>query len=407
MPTQKKETVEGTTTTYGYHYDLAGRLISVKQDDVVVEAYTYDDNGNRLSANTANGSVIGNYDDQDRLTQYGNATYTYTENGELRRKDDNGQVTEYNYDVLGNLRSVQLPNGNKIEYVIDARNRRIGKKVNGVLTQAFLYQGSLNPVAELDGNGNVVSQFVYGSKANVPDYMLRDGKTYRILSDHLGSPKLVVDITDGSVVQRMDYDAFGNVTEDSTPGFQPFGFAGGIYDLDTKLTRFGARDYDPETGRWTAKDPILFKGGDTNLFGYVLGDPVNFIDLDGLARRQKRPLDISGLRNTTVGPFRHDKYVYDNGEDSGFYADGEVRPDDAPQPLQDRAVDGRWFDDNLLREAEENVKPRWDKRINPDNPDYSLLSHQCQDYADEVEREYNRLRFLRWLMFGTRILMRR
>jgi RHS repeat-associated protein len=293
--TQKAETVEGITTTYNYRYDVAGRLVEVKQDERVVETYSYDDNGNRLSADTASGSVIGNYDDQDRLTQYGNATYSYTENGELRHKNENSQVTEYNYDVLGNLRSVQLPNGNKIEYVIDARNRRIGKKVNGVLTQAFLYQGSLNPVAELDGNGNMVSQFVYGSKGNVPDYMLKDGKTYRILSNHLGSPKLVVDISDGSVVQKMDYDAFGNVTFDSNPGFQPFGFAGGIYDLDIKLTRFGARDYDARIGRWTAKDSILFKGGDTNLFGYVLGDPVNFIDPYGLVK-----ISVSKTISTSV-----------------------------------------------------------------------------------------------------------
>jgi RHS repeat-associated protein len=87
-----------------------------------------------------------------------------------------------------------------------------------------------------------------------------------------------VDISDGSVAQRMDYDAFGNVVFDSNPGFQPFGFAGGIYDLDTKLTRFGARDYEAQTGRWTAKDPILFAGGDTNLYGYVVNDPVNLID---------------------------------------------------------------------------------------------------------------------------------
>lgn len=46
--------------------------------------------------------------------------------------------------------------------------------------------------------------------------------------------------------------------------------------------RFGARDYDAETGRWTAKDPILFAGGDTNLYGYVLNDPVNWIDPNGL-----------------------------------------------------------------------------------------------------------------------------
>jgi len=93
----------------------------------------------------------------------------------------------------------------------------------------------------------------------------------------------VVDATTGVIVQRMDYDEFGNVLSDTNPGFQPFGFAGGIYDADTGLVRFGARDYDPDTGRWTAKDPILFAGGDANLYGYTLGDPVNFVDPLGLA----------------------------------------------------------------------------------------------------------------------------
>jgi RHS repeat-associated protein len=59
----------------------------------------------------------------------------------------------------------------------------------------------------------------------------------------------------------MDFDEFGNVLTDTNPGFQPFGFAGGIYDGDTGLVRFGARDYDPQTGRWTAKDPVGFLGG--------------------------------------------------------------------------------------------------------------------------------------------------
>ena len=83
-------------------------------------------------------------------------------------------------------------------------------------------------------------------------------------------------------MQRMDYDEFGNVILDTSPGFQPFGFAGGIYDRDTGLTRHGARDYDPETGRWTAKDPIRFRGGDLNLYGYSLNDPVNRTDSNGL-----------------------------------------------------------------------------------------------------------------------------
>ena len=70
---------------------------------------------------------------------------------------------------------------------------------------------------------------------------------------------------------------------DFNPSFQPFGFAGGIYEQATGLTRFGARDYDARIGRWASKDPIRFAGGDSNLYGYVLGDPINFIDPTGNA----------------------------------------------------------------------------------------------------------------------------
>ena len=93
-----------------------------------------------------------------------------------------------------------------------------------------------------------------------PDYILKNGSTYRIISDHLGSPRFIVDIQTGAVVQRMEFDAFGNVALDTNPGFQPFGFAGGLYDSDTKLVRFGARDYDAEIGRWTSKDQFSLMG---------------------------------------------------------------------------------------------------------------------------------------------------
>ena len=184
--------------------------------------------------------------------------------------------------MLGNLKSVVGPTGFTIEYLVDGQNRRIGKKVNGTLTQGFLYQNQLNPVAELDGAGNVVARFVYGTKANVPDYLIKAGVTYRIISDHLGSPRQVLESTTGLAVQRMDYDEFGTVLLDTNPGFQPFGFAGGLYDNQTGLVRFGARDYDAVTGRWTAKDPIRFNGRDPNLFGYVSNDPTNVFDALGL-----------------------------------------------------------------------------------------------------------------------------
>jgi len=177
---------------------------------------------------------------------------------------------------------VLLPSGARIDYVIDGMNRRIGKKVNGALVEGFLYEGKLRPVAWLDGAGQVKARFVYGTKVNVPEYMVTTTGTYRILTDHLGSPRLVVDSTTGAVAQRVDYDEWGVVLADSNPGFQPFGFAGGLYDRDTGWVRFGARDYEPRTGRWTNKDPIRFAGGTTNLYEYCLGDPVNLADPTGL-----------------------------------------------------------------------------------------------------------------------------
>jgi RHS repeat-associated protein len=57
------------------------------------------------------------------------------------------------------------------------------------------------------------------------------------------------------LAQRIDYDEFGNVLSDTNPGWQTFGFAGGIYDPNSGLVRFGARDYNSGIGKWTAKDP--------------------------------------------------------------------------------------------------------------------------------------------------------
>jgi RHS repeat-associated protein len=291
------ETLSGVSKAKAYTYDLAGRLTEVRENGALRAVYEYDSNGNRVRVTRPTGVETGVYDQQDRMLSYGAASYTYTRSGELSTKTIGSDVTSYAYDIFGNLQRVTLPNGTVLEYVMDAMNRRVGKKVNGVLTQGWLYEGELTPVAELDGVGNVVSRFVYGSKANVPDYMVRDNITYRILSDHLGSVRLVIDANSGNVAQRIDYDEWGKVAENSNPAFQPFGFAGGLYDIQTKLVRFGARDYDAETGRWTLQDPIGLAGG-VNLYGFAGGDPVNFTDPFGLCR-------VRVGWKKALGPFQH------------------------------------------------------------------------------------------------------
>ena len=85
------------------------------------------------------------------------------------------------------------------------------------------------------------------------------------LYDQVGSLRAISD-SSGTVIKEITYDSFGNVITDTLTTMEvPFGFAGGLYDYDTGLVRFGFRDYDPAIGRWTAKDPIDFNGGDVNL----------------------------------------------------------------------------------------------------------------------------------------------
>ena len=273
----KTESIGGSTHTFAYTYDPAGRLTEVRQDTVLTASYSYDRNGNRLSRTDGGGTLTAAYDVRDRLEQFGTTAYVHNAAGERQSKTAAGQTTDYQHDTLGNLTGVTLPDATQIDYVLDGAGRRVGKKRNGTLVQGFLYQDGLKPIAELDGGNNIVSRFVYADAINVPAYMIRAGVTYRIITDHLGSPRLVLDAATGSVVQRLDYDAFGIVILDTNPGFQPFGFAGGLYDKDTDLTQYGLRNYDSEAGRWTTKDPGGFAGGH-NLYAAVNNDPINFID---------------------------------------------------------------------------------------------------------------------------------
>jgi RHS repeat-associated protein len=324
--TVRMETVPGIhySQTRAYEYDAAGRLSKVFSDaghQSLLHEYTYDDNGNRLSHVNHQTNVTTTADPadgQDRITKYGGNYYRYTANGELWKKCDNelcnGDVWTYTYDAQGALRQVEAPASLDftVKYLVDALGRRVGRELyeGGSATPVeresryFVYQDALRPVAELiqeNGQRRLYRQYVYATKRNVPDffYQFDEGGTvtYRILSDHLGSPRVVVG-TDGVVVERMAHDEWGNVSphwavDPDTTGYRPipFGFAGGLYDQATGLVRFGVRDYDPEVGRWTNREQLLNEGASANTYSYARGDPVNRFDRTGrISDRIKRIL---------------------------------------------------------------------------------------------------------------------
>jgi RHS repeat-associated protein len=281
---QKTQTILGETHVFAYEYDAVLRLTDVVRDGSPLEHFEYGPNGNRsLAWSASEGTRNATHDAQDRMQSFGDWTFSYNPNGQLQTKTN--QVTHqtwaFNYDALGNLLSVELPNGSFVEYLVDGLGRRVGKKLNGSLIKQWLYGEGSGPIAELSGSGALVAQFSYASRVNVPDYVQRGTTSFRVISDEVGSPLYVVAASSSSNVPfRATYDAFGQVVG-SGLDWMPFGFAGGLYDPDTGLLRFGARDYDPLTGRWLSKDPSGIAAGGVNLYAYAMNDPINRIDPKG------------------------------------------------------------------------------------------------------------------------------
>jgi len=283
---EKTETIDGVTDTYSYDYDDNGRLEIVTKNGTIVEEYGYSKipyGTCTVRTNTLRGITAQDlhYDEDDRLLSIGDTSYFYDDDGFLESKVKGDETTTYTYSSRGELLSVTLPNSTAITYLHDPLGRRISKQVNGITTEKYLWEGLTTLLAVFDGSDNLIMRFEYADD-RMPVSMTKGSDTYTLLYDQVGTLRAVAD-SSGNIVKQVAYDTFGYILSDTNDAFTvPFGFAGGLHDRDTGLVRFGYRDYDPEACRWTAKDPMLFEGGDTDLYGYVLNDPVNWIDPEGL-----------------------------------------------------------------------------------------------------------------------------
>ena len=285
--TNKSEIIGGISSDYIYTYDAMGRLLTVTKDGTLVEEYQYNANGTRIYEMNSLRGIAGrnfSYDNEDHLLTSASTVYSYNPDGFLTAKTNGSEVTTYDYSSRGELLTVTLPDGRIIDYVYDPLGRRIAKKIDSVIVEKYLWQGLTRLLAVYDGSDNLLTRFEYAD-GRTPVAMTKGGSIYYLTYDQVGSLRVVAD-TSGNVIKRIDYDSFGYIIDDTNPTFEVlFAFAGGLGDQDTGFVRFGYRDYAPDLGRWTSKDPILFDNGDYDLYGYCINNPVNLFDPWGLSWR--------------------------------------------------------------------------------------------------------------------------
>ncbi|MBL8823222.1 MAG: tandem-95 repeat protein [Planctomycetia bacterium] len=275
--------INGIQTNYSYNSigELGSADRSIGQD----ESYTFDSNGNRVQSHLHGTYSTGS---NNQVLSDGVYSYTYDLEGQLQTKTTlaNGDVTTYSYDHRHRLIDVTTRSAGNIilstvTYRYDALDRRFAQINNG--TTVFTSFNDLNVWADYAADGQVLARYLTGSELDQMLARYRPGTgVVWYLSDSLGSVRDMVS-SDGTLLNRITYDSFGNVLSQTNPSASDrFLFTGREYNADTGLYYYRARFYNPQLGRFISQDPIKFKGGDANLYRYVGNNPLSFTDPTGL-----------------------------------------------------------------------------------------------------------------------------
>ncbi|HRS88498.1 MAG TPA: RHS repeat-associated core domain-containing protein [Smithellaceae bacterium] len=235
-------------------------------------------------------------------------------------------ITTYAYDDENRLVEVKIQKGHKtkeVSFTYDPLGRRISKTVGRAdfededeedveeddkdkgkgkdddkdkskhgrpfqpRTTYYVYDDQ-NIIAEYDENNRLIASYIHGPNIDEPlsAEISRDWVYYH--ADGLGS---ITTLTShmGNVVQRYEYDSFGNMQPTHRWIRQPFTYTAREFDPETGLYYYRARYYDAKVGRFITRDPIGFDGGDVNLYVYVKNNPVNWTDPNGLRNVWRPP----------------------------------------------------------------------------------------------------------------------
>jgi len=293
-----------STSTQSYGRTPTGQLTSTSGSGSMTESNNYTYTGlNQLK--TANGANY-TYDPADNLTRLGDGTtQTFSAANQLCWTAPTttatacgtppAGATTYGYDTRGNRTTRTPPTGPVATYGYDQANRlttapgatyryrgdglRLSKTVGTTTTTYTWDQTGALPLLLSETTNGATTRYIYGTNDKPIEQIGPNGILTYLHYDQIGSVRMLTQNAT-TVAATFTYDPYGKKTASTGTVTTPFGFAGQCTDTETGFQYLRARYYDPSTGNFLTRDPIV--GVTRDAYGYADGDPLNIVDPSGL-----------------------------------------------------------------------------------------------------------------------------
>ena len=290
-----------------YGYDALGRLSEIQKDGQIQTAYGYDAFGNRTWKEENGERTSYQYNILNQMVSEKHREvwkeYGYDKRGNLTGIQENGAwKKQYVYGAINRLEEAVDAAGKQARYQYNGLGHRIGKQ-EGVLPKEKLEK--LDPQSRIGmeiGNSRQITYTLdltrqyynllerteenrsqrYFWDGNVAAYEENGERNY-YLQDELGSPLRIEDES-GFTRETYGYGAFGEDLYGNQGVLQVFGYTGYQRDNVAGTYYAQAREYQAEVGRFVSED---FVGGVTghpysiNKYQYCAENPLAYIDLNG------------------------------------------------------------------------------------------------------------------------------
>jgi RHS repeat-associated protein len=256
-----------------YGYDEASRLVKAGS-----ESFEYDPADNL----TKGFGSTNSYDAASQLESGTGLTYAYDKVGErTKATPTSGPATSYGYDQASDLTSVSRPEEGEIPAISETLaydgGGLLASKTASLTTQHLAWDTSAEvPMLLTDGQRN----YVYGPSGLPVEQINSEEVPIYLHHDQLGSTRMLTG-KGGEATGTFSYAPYGALESGTGSATTPLAYAGQYTDAETRLQYLRARFYDPATGQFLTRDPIVELTREP--YSYAQQDPLNVIDPKGLA----------------------------------------------------------------------------------------------------------------------------